>query len=106
MSTVIELRGRAERCRSASYTLPVVTTVEEARALGRRIADQLANISGRDALLSLAALDDVQTVLAARLARLEEEMTATRRELRQVNAAVQACRRYGASSSGSDPAIR
>lgn len=106
MSMIIELRGRAERCRAGAYGLPVVSTVEEARALGRRIADQLANLSGDQALLCLSSLQDVQAVLTARVARLQEEMASTRRELRRVNEAVRACSCYGDASSGADRGVR
>jgi hypothetical protein len=100
MSTVVELRGRAEHCRSAAYSLPVVSTVEEARALGLRIAEQLASLSGHEALLCLSSLQDVQAVLTARVSRLQDEMAATRRELQRVDAAVRTCRQYGETAAG------
>lgn len=95
MSVVVELRARAERCRTSTFTVPVVSTVDEARQLARQIADQLAGLSGREALVCLASLQDVQAVLATRLARLHEEMADARRELRLVSDAGHACRSYG-----------
>lgn len=96
MSIVVELRARAERCRSSTYAVPVVATVEEARQLAQQIADQLDGLSGREALLCLASLHDVQAVLASRVARLQGEMASTRCELRVVSESVRACRSYGA----------
>ncbi|HKR89882.1 MAG TPA: hypothetical protein VJS38_17065 [Phenylobacterium sp.] len=93
--SIVELRTRAERCRASTFALPVVATVEEARQLAREIADQLAGLSGREALLCLASLHDVQAVLASRVARLQDEMAVTRRELRLAANAGAACRSYG-----------
>jgi hypothetical protein len=100
MSVVVELRVRAERCRTSTFALPVVSTVDEARRLAQEIADQLAGLSGREALICLASLHDVQVVLATRVARLQDEMASTRRELRLVSDADRACRRYGATAAG------
>lgn len=106
MSVVVELRVRAERCRTSAFALPVVSTVDEARQLARQIADQLAGLSGREALLCLASLHDVQAVLASRVARLQDEMGATRRELHLASDAGRACRRYGAAAAGVRPGAR
>jgi hypothetical protein len=95
MSIIVELRARAERCRSSTFTVPVVATIDEARQLAREISDQLAALSGREALLCLASLHDVQAVLTTRVARLHDEMASTRRELRIVAEAGRACRSYG-----------
>lgn len=103
MSIVVELRARAERCRTSTFTVPVVATVDEARQLAREVADQLAGLSGREALLCLASLQDVQAVLATRVARLQDEMASTRRELRLVTDAGRACRSYGQAARGPRP---
>jgi hypothetical protein len=42
----------------------------------------------------------VQAVLTARVARLQDEMAATRRELQRVDAAVRTCRQYGETAAG------
>jgi hypothetical protein len=103
MSVVVELRVRAERCRTSTFALPVVSTVDEARRLAQEIADQLAGLSGREALLCLASLHDVQAVLATRVVRLQDEMASTRRELRLVTEAGRACRSYGATAGRPRP---
>lgn len=103
MSIVVELRARAERCRTSTFAVPVVTTVDEARELARELADQLAGLSGREALLCLASLHDVQAVLATRVARLQDEMASTRRELRLVSEAGRVCRSYGQTAGQSRP---
>lgn len=103
MSIVVELRARAERCRSSTFTVPVVATVDEARRLAQQIADQLAGLSGREALLCLASLHDVQAVLATRVSRLQDEMASTQRELRLVSDAGRACRSYGQTAGRPRP---
>lgn len=105
MSIVVELRVRAERCRTSTFALPVVATVDEARRLAQQIADQLAGLSDREALICLASLHDVQAVLATRVARLQDEMASTRRELRLVSDAGRACRRYGQTAAGARPGV-
>src|SRR5690242_16324199 len=99
MSIVVELRARAERCRTSTFTVPVVASVDEARELAKQIADQLAGLSGREALLCLASLHDVQAVLSTRVARLQAEMASTQRELRLVADASRACRSYGETTA-------
>ncbi|MDB5447476.1 MAG: hypothetical protein JWQ97_2793 [Phenylobacterium sp.] len=102
MGEVHELQVRATRCRSSGFTTPVVASVADARALAQRIAGQLAGLSGSEALLCLASLHDIQAVLAERLARLQAEISETRRELERVRAAGRACRSYGAARTPAD----
>lgn len=99
MGEVHQLRARAERSRRAAYALPVVADVADAKALAQRIASQLAAATDRDALLCLALLQDVETVLARRVARLEAEMAQARDELARARENVAACNRYGATAS-------
>jgi hypothetical protein len=94
MGVVHQLQLRAERCRTSRFGEPLVASVEEARQLVRQVAEQLAALSGREQLLCLASLDEVQSALAGRTARLEAEMERTRRELRVADAAASACRDY------------
>ena len=98
MGEVHELQTRAARCRKSGFTTPVVSTVDEARELAQRVAGLLSSLSDRDALICLVSLHDVQTVLTQRVARLEADITETRRELQRVQAAGRACRRYGAAA--------
>jgi hypothetical protein len=94
MGDIHDLRLRAERCRSTGYETPVVANVEEALQLARRIAAQMASLSGRETLLCMASLQDVQAALAARVARLQGEMAETRVQLERAQQAGRACRYY------------
>jgi hypothetical protein len=99
MGEIHQLRTRAERCRRAQFTVPVVSSVAEARQLAERIAGQLASVSDRDALLCLALLQDIEQVLERRLARLKAEMAEARAELAQAREGANVCRRYGAAAA-------
>ena len=99
MGEIHQLRTRAERCRRSQYAVPVVASVDEARELARRIAGQLAAASDREALLCLALLQDIETVLARRLTALHAEMAAARQELAAVREGASACRSYGQAAS-------
>jgi hypothetical protein len=103
MSIVVELRARAERCRTSTFATPVVSTVDEARQLAWQIADQLVGLSGREALLYLSSLHDVDAVLAARVSRLQGEMASARHQLRLVGEAGRACRSYGVAAGSLRP---
>jgi hypothetical protein len=85
MGTIERLRLRAERARRVGGELPVVATVEEARALARGVAEGLAAASDQDRLLLLSSLHEVQTALSARLSRLEVEMGEGRERIAAVN---------------------
>jgi hypothetical protein len=85
MGTIERLRLRAERARRVGGELPVVATVEEARALARGVAEGLAAASDQDRLLLLSSLHEVQTALSARLSRLEIEMGEGRERIAAVN---------------------
>jgi hypothetical protein len=85
MGTIERLRLRAERSRRVGGEAPVVTTVEEARALARGVAEGLAAVSEEDRLLLLSSLHDVQSALAARLSRLDAEMGESRERIAAVN---------------------
>lgn len=85
MGTIERLRLRAERSRQGGGDAPVVTTVEEARALARGVAEGLAAVSEEDRLLLLSSLHDVQSALAARLSRLDAEMGESRERIAAVN---------------------
>jgi hypothetical protein len=99
MGEIHHLRARAERCRNSQYAVPVVASVAEARDLARRIAGQLASVSDREALLCLALLQDVETVLARRVAQLQADMAETREALGQARQGADACRGYGRTAS-------
>ena len=85
MGAIERLRLRAERARRFGGEVPVVGTVEEARALARGVAEGLAAASDQDRLLLLSSLHEVQTALAARLSRLDAEMADGRERIAAVN---------------------
>ena len=94
MGTIERLRLRAERARRFGGELPVVATVEEARALARGVAEGLAAASGQDRLLLLSGLHEVQAALAGRLSRLDAEMTDGRERIAAVNRGLSAHASY------------
>ena len=85
MGTIERLRLRAERSRRIGADAPLVTTIEEARALARGVAEGLAEVSEEDRLLLLSSLHDVQAALASRLSRLDAEMGESRERIAAVN---------------------
>jgi hypothetical protein len=99
MAEILQLKTRAERCRRAGYSVPVVANADEALELARRVADELATASDREALLSLAVLQDVESVLVERLDRLASDMHATRAELEKIRGGIRASNRYGAAAA-------
>jgi hypothetical protein len=99
MGTIERLRLRAERARRFGGELPVVATVEEARALARGVAEGLAAASDQDRLLLLSSLHEVQTVLAARLLRLDAEMADGRERIAAVNRGLSAHTSYSSRLS-------
>jgi 4-diphosphocytidyl-2C-methyl-D-erythritol kinase len=99
MGTIERLRLRAERSRRIGGDVPVVSTVEEARALARGVAEGLAAVSEDDRLLLLSSLHEVQTALASRLERLEVEMGEGRERIAAVNRGLSAHVGYSHRSS-------
>lgn len=85
MGVIERLRLRAERARRLGSEIPVVGTVEEARALARGVAEGLAAASDQDRLLLLSSLHEVQTALTARLSRLATDMAEGRERMAAVN---------------------
>jgi hypothetical protein len=99
MAEIFHLKARAEKCRRAGYAIPVVANADEALELARRVAGELATASDREALLSLAVLQDVESVLVERLGRLASDMHATRAELEKIRGGIRASHQYGAAAS-------
>jgi hypothetical protein len=85
MGTIERLRLRAERSRRHGADAPLVSTVEEARALALSVAQGLAAASDQDRLLLLSSLQEVQAALASRLSRLDGELGETRERIAAVN---------------------
>lgn len=85
MGTIERLRLRAERSRQTGAEAPLVTTVEEARALARGVAEGLAAAPEADRLLLLSSLHEVQAALGARLSALDVEMGDARARIGAVN---------------------
>ena len=85
MGTIERLRLRAEHSRRQGHAAPVVTTVEEARALARGVAEGLAAASEHDRLLLLSSLHEVQAALASRMSRLDGEIGESRERIAAVN---------------------
>jgi hypothetical protein len=84
MGTIERLHARAQKARRDGAT-PVVSSVEEARALARSIADGLSALSDDQRLLMLSNLHEVQTTLEERMASLETEMAQDRARIQAVN---------------------
>jgi hypothetical protein len=99
MGEIHQLRTRAERSRRAQYSAPVVASVAEARELAARIAGELAEVSDSEALLALALLQDIDSVLTRRVERLQAAMAETGRELARARDGASACRRYGQTAT-------
>lgn len=99
MEGVHELRRRADRSRQAGYAAPVVTSVDEAKALAGQIADQIASLPPRERLLMLTHLDDICEVIQTRLGRLEVELQDTRSQLTAANDGGAACVSYAAAGA-------
>jgi hypothetical protein len=99
MDRLANLRLRAERSRRAAFDQPVVSDADEARALARGLADELANLQGRDRLLFLATLEEIRAALDARAKRLAREMADHRVTLMRVIRGSAACRGYGAAAA-------
>ena len=97
MDGVRELQLRADRSRRAGYAEPVVATVEEARALAARVADQVACLPDHQRLLVLAHLDDVCGIIQARLEKLQSEIVEGRQQIAAANDGGAACASYAAS---------
>ena len=85
MDMIERLRLRAEHSRRVGADAPLVTTVEEARALARGVAEGLAAAPEADRLLLLSSLHEVQRALGARLSRLDAEMGEGRERIAAVN---------------------
>ena len=94
MDMIERLRLRAEHSRRVGGDAPLVTTVEEARALARGVAEGLAAAPEADRLLLLSSLHDVQRALGARLSRLDVEMGEGRERIAAVNRGLSAHRHY------------
>ena len=94
MGTIERLRQRAERSRRGGGEVPVVRTVEEARALARGVAEGLAAAPEADRLLLLSSLHEVRMALEARLSRLDVEMGEGRERIAAVNRGLSAHRHY------------
>ncbi len=99
MDMIERLRLRAERSRRVGVDAPMVTTVEEARALARGVAEGLAAASDQDRLLLLSSLHEVQAALDTRLSRLDAEMGQTRERIGAVNRGLSAHSSYSSRVS-------
>ncbi|WP_165190435.1 hypothetical protein [Caulobacter soli] len=88
------LRLRAEHSRRVGGDAPLVTTVEEARALARGVAEGLAAASDQDRLLLLSSLHEVRAALDTRLSRLDADMSEGRARIAAVNRGLSAHSSY------------
>jgi predicted nucleic acid-binding Zn-ribbon protein len=105
MSRIRELRSRARRSRRDGFATPIVATMDEAQALSREMAQELATASPDQALLCLASLTEIQAALEALIARLQADMSETRAQIEAVRKGSRACVSYGATA-GLAPARR
>jgi len=96
MGTIERLHTRAQKARRDRDT-PVVSSVEEARALARSIAEGLSALSDDQRLLMLSNLHDVQTVLETRVAALETDMAESRERIQAVTRGLSATAGYRGS---------
>ena len=94
MDVIERLRLRAEHSRRVGADAPLVSTVEEARALARGVAEGLAAAPEADRLLLLASLHEVQAALDTRLSRLDADMAEGRARIAAVNRGLSAHRSY------------
>lgn len=99
MDRIEQLRLKAEASRQFDFALPVVDTVEDARAIAAQVAAQVAALPDDQRLLALSHLNDLRETLDGRLGLLEREMAENRRQLRLVNQGLEACKRYGAGEA-------
>ncbi len=99
MDMIERLRLRAEHARRVGADAPMVTTVEEARALARGVAEGLAAASDQDRLLLLSSLHEVQAALDTRLSRLDAEMGETRERIGAVTRGLSAHASYSSRVS-------
>ncbi|WP_145998484.1 hypothetical protein [Caulobacter flavus] len=93
MGTIERLHARAQKARRDPAT-PVVSSVEEARALARSIAEGLSALSDDQRLLMLSNLHEVQATLEDRMASLETEMARERVRIQAVNRGLDAQASY------------
>jgi hypothetical protein len=103
MDGLHELRLRAERSRRSGYAAPVVTSVDEAKALAAQVVDQIAGLPDRERLLVLAHLDDVCGVIQARLERLQVEIVESRQQIVAANEGGAACTSYATAKGLAAP---
>ncbi|MBI1682172.1 hypothetical protein [Caulobacter hibisci] len=96
MGAIERLHVRAQKSRRDRET-PVVSSVEEARALARSIADGLSALSDDQRLLMLSNLHDVQAALETRVTALETDMSETRERIQAVTRGLSATAGYRGS---------
>jgi hypothetical protein len=103
MDGIHELRLRAERSRRSGYTSPVVSSVEEAKALAAQVADQIAALPDRERLLVLAHLDDVCGVIQSWMDRRQVDLVDGKQRIVAANEGGEACASYIAAGGLAAP---
>ncbi len=106
MTNIRRYIERAARAGDLKHETQVIASAEEARAVGRDIAAEIAGLSPEERLIVLSDLHELNQALEQRLPRLHQELAEVREQLHLVQRGVRACNRYAQGAGLSRAAKR